>query len=134
MANRSESTVTGWYGWIVFGAYLIMLNGVLQMIAGFTGVFSPDYFIVSADKLLLLSYEGWGWVNVVTGLFLLSTGISLLSGKTWARISAVFIVILGALTHLAFMNAYPIWGVILLIIDAFILYALIKHGSEAKQQ
>lgn len=134
MAKREETAGTGWYGWIVLGAYLLMLNGILQMIAGFAGIFSPDYFVATPDKLLLLSYEGWGWVNVLAGLFLLSTGASLLAGKTWARISAIFVVIISALTHLAFINAYPIWGVILITIDVFILYALIKHGNEVREQ
>jgi hypothetical protein len=128
---KQVSPTTGWVGWIMFGAFLLMLNGVLQMISGFAGIFSPDYFVVTSNSLLLLTHTGWGWLNLLIGLLVFSTGVSLLSGKAWARVSSVIIISLAAIAHLGFLNAYPLWGIVLLTLDVFILYALIKHGNEA---
>jgi hypothetical protein len=34
--------------------------------------------------------------------------------------------------HLAFLAAYPVWGVILIALDIVVIYALAMHGREMK--
>ena len=34
------------------------------------------------------------------------------------------------ISQFAWLAAYPVWGIIALIIDALILYALLVHGRE----
>lgn len=130
MAKQTKPTTTGWVGWIVFAAFLLMLNGTLQFISGLVGMITPEYFVVTDSGLLLLDHTGWGWVNALMGLLVIATGLALMTGRMWARIVAVFLVSAAAITHLSFLNAYPLWGITLLLVDGLILYAVIRHGDE----
>jgi hypothetical protein len=37
-----------------------------------------------------------------------------------------------ALANLVFIEAYPIWSVIIITIDVLVIYALIVHGREMR--
>ena len=50
----------------------------------------------------------------------------------WARVFGVILASLNAIARLAFLSAYPLWGVILIILDIQIIWALIVYGGEAK--
>ena len=87
---------------------------------------------------------GWyGWIAfagimlIVLGLFHLILGIvtvfagfALTRGATWARIVAVVVAVVSALTNVAFMSAYPIWSVIMIAINILVIFAVTAHGDR----
>jgi hypothetical protein len=36
-----------------------------------------------------------------------------------------------AIAQLAFLSAYPVWGVLVIAFDVLVIWALIVHGDEA---
>ena len=122
---------TGWVGWIYFASALMMLGGGLQIIAGLTGIFNGNFYVVSqTGQLLVFNYATWGWIHLLIGIGVLAAGIGLWTGNLWARLAAIFLVVLAALSHLVFISAYPWWSISLLVIDGLVLYALTMHGDE----
>ena len=67
-AHRS----TGWTGWIVFAAFMMLLNGVIGMIEG--------------------------------------------------------------LMALVFLEAAPVWGIVVITVDILVIYSLTVHGSEMRDR
>jgi hypothetical protein len=49
-----------------------------------------------------------------------------------ARAVAVLLAGLSALVNLAFIEAYPIWSVIVITVDVLVIYALTVHGGELR--
>ena len=126
-----EKTVTGWVGWIMFAAYFMIIGGVFDIMQGLAALFrDQSYFVVAENGLLTFNFTSWGWIHLLFGLAMIGVGVLLLRGSTFARIIAILLVGLNMVSQFAWLAAYPVWGIIALIIDALILYALLVHGRE----
>jgi hypothetical protein len=130
-ATRRAPEPTGWVGWIVFGAVMMVTIGLLHVFEGFVALFKDSYYLV-ADRGLVVSinYTGWGWIQIIAGLVVAGTGVALFTGKTWARVVAVVVSLLSILVNFSFMNAYPLWSALLVVFDAIVIYAVTVHGRE----
>ena len=126
-----EKTVTGWVGWIMFAAYFLIIGGVFDIMQGLAALFrDQNYFVVAENGLFTFNFTSWGWIHLLFGLAMIGVGVLLLRGSTFARIIAILLVGLNMVSQFAWLAAYPVWGIIALIIDALILYALLVHGRE----
>ena len=122
---------TGWTRWVVFAAFLMMLNGLIQAVQGLAALVNPDYYHVNSNGLAVhIDYSAWGWIHLIIGIALFLAGIGALSGRMIARIVGVVFVGLNAVTTLLFIEAAPGWGIIMITIDVLVIYALTVHGSE----
>ena len=54
-------------------------------------------------------------------------------GQTWARVTAVILAVVNAVLNMVLMPAYPLWSIMVITLDVFIIFALVVHGREAKQ-
>jgi hypothetical protein len=123
---------TGWVGWIFFAGILLWMVGFFQIIAGIVAIANPSYFAVKSGSLVVhMNYTGWGWVHLAIGVTALFAGYGVMVGRLWARIFALSLAGLSALVNLAFMQASPVWSVLVIAIDVLTIYALAVHGAEA---
>ncbi|GIF21892.1 hypothetical protein BJ973_002219 [Actinoplanes tereljensis] len=124
---------TAWAGLVVFGGVMLMMLGGFQAIEGLVGIFRDDYYLVAPSGLLLtMDFTAWGWTHLVLGLIAVGTGIGVLLGQTWARVTGIIIAVFSALANLAFLPAYPIWATIVIALDVLVIYALAVHGREVR--
>lgn len=133
MAVNNSNQVTGWVGWVYFAALLLLFTGIFHLISGFTALLNDTFFVVGPENLVLFDFTTWGWVHLLLGLFLVCTGVALFGGSAWARVVAVVLTSINFIVQFAFLEAYPLWSIIIMILDLVVLYALIVHGSEAKE-
>ncbi|MEF3405120.1 DUF7144 family membrane protein [Agromyces sp. CCNWLW203] len=128
----NDPKVTGWVGWGVFAAIMLMLAGGFDVLYGFIALAMPDSAYLTAPKgaLLVFDVEGWGWWHVVSGVLLVLIGAALFSGATWARVVAVILVTLNAIGQLALLPVQPWWSLIVLTLDILVIYAITVHGRE----
>ena len=131
---RSDRQVSGWVGWVAFAAILLIMIGLFQAFWGLIAIFrNEEVFLVGEQNLPVeVDYTAWGWASLILGIIIAITGIALLSGQTWARIVAVILAVLSAISNLGAIGAYPIWSVVLIALDVLVIYAVVVHGSEAK--
>jgi hypothetical protein len=130
MAKNNE--VTGWVGWIFFAGFMMILLGFFQAIAGLTAIFNSDWLVVTSEELMVLDLTAWGWAHLIMGLIVLVAGFSVMQGATWARAVGIVVAMFSAVANLAAINIYPLWAVIIITIDVFVIYALTVHGDELK--
>lgn len=128
-----NTTVTGWVGWGVFAAVILIISGVLNILHGLQALIGPDtlYFAGEAG-LFSLDIQAWGWFHLVLGVLLLLVGIALWGGATWARVIAVILVALNAIAQLTLIAAQPWISLAVLAMDILVIYALTVHGRELK--
>ena len=132
MSTTGQSQPTGWTGWVVFAGVLMVIGGVLWTIQGLVAVFKNDIVIFGEEAALFLNVTGWGWVHVILGLLLLLSGILVMRGNLFGRTMAVFLVILSIIVNFLWLPVYPIWSLVIIVIDVFVLYAVMVHGRELK--
>jgi hypothetical protein len=124
---------TAWTGWVVFAAFMMIMVGCFQAIEGLVALFDDGWYRVTESGLLVnVDYTAWGWTHLLLGALLVIAGVGVLAGNTMARALAVVLAALSALVNLAFIEAYPIWAVIVLTIDVLVIYALVVHGREMR--
>lgn len=134
-APEAPPEPTGWTGWVLFGAMMMILLGAFQAIAGFVALFDDGYYLVTKSGLLVnVDFTTWGWVHLVVGVAALAAGFGLMSGAMWARVTGVVVAMLSAIVNLGFLAAYPIWAVMMITLDVIVIYAITAHGGELKQR
>ncbi|PJI86661.1 DUF7144 family membrane protein [Luteimicrobium subarcticum] len=129
MAQR----VSGWVGWVWFGGLAMFIAGVWNFFYGLAAVLGPDKrYLVSDAQLLVFNQQGWGWAHLIFGVIIAVVGLCVLTGQAWARLTAVVLITLNLITQFLYLPAQPWWSVIVIVLDVFVLWALIVHGDEAE--
>ncbi|MDR6905301.1 hypothetical protein J2X63_000987 [Agromyces sp. 3263] len=128
----SDTQTTGWAGWGVFAAIVLIIAGAIDAIYGFIAVFLPSssYFVLGEGGLVLFDVQGWGWWHVIIGAALILVGLALFTGATWARVTAIVLVAINGVSHVFLLPAQPWWSLLVLTLDILVIYALTVHGRE----
>jgi hypothetical protein len=125
---------TGWVGWVVFAAALLILLGCFHVIQGIAALAKDEIFVVRSDGLIVnIDYTAWGWAHIIGGAIAVLVGACLLAGQMWARIIAVLVAMLSAVANAVFLPAYPLWSALMIVIDLLVIWAVTVHGSELKR-
>jgi hypothetical protein len=128
-----STDASGWVGWTLFAAVIMLLVGGFHVIQGLVALFKDDYYVVGTSGLVLnVSYTAWGWIHIVGGVIVVAAGIALLSGKMWARVLGTAMACVSAIVNVGFLAAYPIWSAMVIAMDVAIIMALTVHGSAIK--
>ena len=127
-----KATSSAWQGWAFFGAVIMALLGFFQALLGLIALFDKSYFAVrTSDLLVVKGYTGWGWVHLIVGIVAVAAGIGVVvSGRAWARYTAIVIAGLSAIANLGFLSASPVWSTLVIALDVIVIYALSVHGWE----
>jgi hypothetical protein len=129
--------VSGWVGWVVFAAVILMVNGTFNAIQGLSALFRDnDYWVTTLGEgeggVLTFNITGWGWIHLLLGIASIFVGYLLLRGSTFARVIGIALVSLNLIAQFAYLPLYPFWGMVGIAVGFFVLYALIVHGGELK--
>jgi hypothetical protein len=125
---------TGWVGWVVFAAMMMIMVGAFQAIVGLTALFNSGYYVVGEAGLVInVNYNAWGWVHLALGVIAVAAAFGLLAGQMWARVVGIAMALLSAIVNLAFIAAYPVWSMVVIALDVVVIYAIAAHGREMQQ-
>jgi hypothetical protein len=128
--SRHQEPVSGWaVGAIAFAATLLALSGVFQMIAGLVAIFDDDFYVVARNYTFDLDVSAWGWIHLLVGIGLLATGLGLLSRRAWAGVAAIMLCMFSAVTNFFFIPYYPIWSLVVIALDIWIIWAVTRPGA-----
>lgn len=133
VAQHGMQHQTGWVGWIYFAGAMLILGGFFQAVAGLVALFKHTVYIATSSSLVLLNFTQWGWVNLIVGVFLVLAGMAIFSGRLWGRVVGVIAAVLSALTNFAFFQAYPLWSLVVIVVDVLVIYAITVHGRELEE-
>lgn len=126
----SNNNVANLSGWVSLAGVLMILRGIAQAFLGITALVNSQYLLVTQNNGLVVSAAHttpWGLVHLGVGVLVLAAGFSLLHGSNWARLFAIVFTSASFLVNLAFLAVFPLWAVVALVIDGFILYGLIAE-------
>ena len=119
-------------GIITAAAVVLILADVMHAMQGVVGLVTNEVFVVTRRWLFEFDVTTWGWVHVVIGLIGAGTGVALLSGASWARILGVVIAAVSVIANFLWLPYYPLWAVIIIAFDLFVIWALIVAWQDLK--
>ena len=117
-------------GWTMFAAIMLMIIGVFHAIAGLSGIVKDNFYAVTPNYVFEFDATTWGWVHLIGGIIIVLAGFGLLSGAVWARTVGVILAIVSLLASFAWIPIYPVWGIVTIAIDVFVIWALTVHGRD----
>jgi hypothetical protein len=121
---------SGWGGWIVFAAVIMILAGALNAMHGLVAIFDDEWVVFTNRGDLYFDLTTWGWIHLGIGVAVVLAGFGLFTGNVLARIIAVFLAGLSIIANFLYMPAYPVWALTIIAIDVFVIYALTAHGRD----
>ena len=128
--REPEQPISGWAtGGITFAATLAVLVGTFQVLQGLVAIFNDDFYIVTRNYTFDLDISAWGWIHLLIGLVMLGVGFGLYARALWAVIGGLAIAMLSALSNFFFIPYYPIWALLLIALDVFIIWSLTRPGA-----
>ena len=122
-------------GFTVLAATLMILSGLLSFIEGLVAIFRTGaFFTTQAGYTFQFSLHSWGWVHLGVGIVLFAAGACVLLGQTWAKVLGIVLAVCSGVANFIFLPYYPLWSIVLIAVDVFIIWALATGMSLARQR
>jgi hypothetical protein len=117
----------------VLAGVLMMLGGTWEFLTGLAVVIKRGFFApVSNTYAYHWNIQSWGWTQLAIGAVVFAAGVCVLLRMTWARVVGVILATLSAIAAFLFIPYYPIWGIILVAVNLFIIWALVSVGRRRR--
>ena len=120
-------------GWITFSVVVLVVGGTFAIIDGLVAVYRSRFFSSSA-VYVFSDLRTWGWIVFGLGVAAVVAGFAVASGREWARWLGIAVAGVNAVAQLMFVQAYPLWSLMIMAIDILVIYGLTAYGSRTDVQ
>jgi hypothetical protein len=113
-------------GWTTFAGVMFLIAAIFNGVWGISALVNDDYF--NADELLFGDLSMWGVFYLLLALCLLATSLLVFNRTALGVLAGITFAMLNATLTLLSIGAYPVWSIIVLVVDGLIIYGLTVHG------
>jgi hypothetical protein len=118
-------------GFTIMAGILMMVSGLWNFLEGLAAIIKGQFFVVLPNYVYNVSVTSWGWWHLLIGAAVFVVGVALLFwDKIWARITGVAIACISAITNFLYIPYSPVWSVIVIALDIFIVWALLAPRTR----
>jgi hypothetical protein len=111
-------------GGTALAATLMILSGLWGFFMGLTAIIKQSFYVHVPNYTFQFSIHGWGWTHLIIGIVLFAAGVCVLLGQTWAKALGIVLAVVSAIANFMFLPYYPIWSIVVIAVDVFIIWAL----------
>ncbi len=127
----TTSERSGWaFGWMIWAAVWMWMLGFFHALAGFAALVEDEILLVTPNYLYALDLTTWGWLHLVLGILVLIAGFAIFNGSVWARTVGVILAVVSTVANFAWLPYYPIWSLVMITANVFVIWALTVHGRD----
>ena len=139
-SDRNSSSVApahgaGTAGWVVglslFAGILMMITGLFNAMEGVVALARNEVYVAAPRYIFAFDLTTWGWTQIVIGLIVLAAGVGVVTGQLWGRLVGITIALLSMLANFAFIPYYPVWSLLIIALDVFVIWALCVYNRDA---
>ncbi|MFI1014382.1 hypothetical protein [Streptomyces sp. NPDC020965] len=132
--GRDADRNSGWVaGGVVFAGILLVCDGVLAILQGISAIAEDDVYGRIGSYVYKINLTGWGWIHLIIGICLVVVGWGVLKNSAWARYAGIFFAALGLVAQFLFLPYAPVWSVIMIAINVFIIWALAVYHPDGRE-
>ena len=113
-------------GWLTFAAGMFLVAALFNGVYAIAAFANDDYFAV--DELLFGDLSLWGAIYLGFAVAQFGTALLILGRRPAGAVLGIALAALHGTAVLLSIAAYPLWSVILLVIDGLIIYGLTVYG------
>jgi len=122
----TSAGTAAWTGTALAGV-LMIITGAYGFLAGLAMVIRGGFFVTHAGYAYEWTTRGWGWTELIIGALVFLAGVGVLRDMLWARVVGVLLATFYAVTAFLTLPFFPIWSIVLLAMNAFIIWALVAR-------
>lgn len=115
-------------GLVTFAAITLILVGSFNILDGIVALADDQRF--NGDKLLFGDLSAWGFWWIFIGLLQLFAGSQVMKLKDVGMMMGIAFAGLNAFTQLMFLDAYPAWSIVIMVLDLIVIYALATSADD----
>lgn len=132
MSTDASTAGSPWHGWVLFGGCMLIIVGCLNVIQGLVAFLKHSIFAIPSQGLLVVTdYDAWGWLLLLWGIVMVLAGIGLFTRSNLARWVAIVLVGINMLVQFMWFPALPLWSILVIALNAVVLYALSVAWDDA---
>jgi hypothetical protein len=130
---KVATTSRAWTGWIGFAGLMMLIIGSIDFFEGLIAVIRGEYYVIHGSQLIVFDTTTWGWITMILGVLLFFVGLGLISGASWARWTAIVLLVVNLLAQLGWLgnSAYPLWTLTIITLEIIVLFALTARWSDS---
>ncbi|MFF9505471.1 hypothetical protein ACF1BU_18475 [Streptomyces sp. NPDC014724] len=130
--SADQEDINPWAaGGIMFAGVLLLVDGFFGVIKGISGIASDEVYARISNYTFRFDVSTWGWIHLILGIVLGFVGWGILKGATWARATGVVIAAISLVLNFMWLPYQPIWAIISIAIDTFVIWALCTEDAKA---
>ena len=130
LSTRQHEYSAGAVGVTVTAAVLMIMIGIFHAIQGIVALVNDTFFVLGEEYAFKFDLTSWGWIHLVVGVLVALAGMALFQGQVWARTVAVLTACVSIVASFAWMPYYPIWSLVVIAFDGFVIWAVTAHGRD----
>ena len=138
-SDRSSSSVApghgaGTAGWVVglslFAGILMMITGLFNAMEGVVALARNEVYAITPRYIFTFDLTTWGWIHVILGVIVLAAGVGVMTGQLRGRVVGITIATLTMLANFVFIPYYPIWSLLIIALNVFVIWALCVYDRD----
>ena len=124
-------------GWVVgmtaFAVVMMVMIGIFHAVEGLVALFNNEIYLVGARDVFAFDLTAWGWIHLLLGILLIVAALGVRTGQLWARSVGIGLVAVSMIGNFLFIPYYPLWSVLIIALDFFVIWALCVYNKDAAQ-
>jgi hypothetical protein len=112
-------------GFTALAGTLMLLGGLWMATVAIVALSHGHVFSTAPAYAFRYNIRGWGWTELALGVVVFATGMCVFLGMAWARYVGAFFAVLSAIANFVFIPYQPVWSIVMIALDAFIIWALL---------
>jgi hypothetical protein len=117
-------------GFSTFAGVVMVIAGIWHVLQGIAAIAHDHIYVSTPDYVYSFDLTGWGWIHLVLGVVVAAVGVAVLRGHSWAAAMGMILAGLSLLGTFLFIPWYPFWSLLIMALDAAVIYALARYQSE----
>jgi hypothetical protein len=120
-------------GFTALAGTLMLLSGLWMVVVAIVALSHGHVFTTAPTYAFRYNIRGWGWLELALGVVIFAAGMCVFLGMAWARYVGAFLAVLSAIANFVFIPYQPLWSIIMIALDAFIIWALLTPRPYANE-
>jgi hypothetical protein len=117
-------------GVVGFAGIMLATVGIFQIFEGIAAIAEDEIYVSGVEYVFELDVTTWGWIHLVLGVLAVGSGFGMLAGQVWGQMAGIAIATIGAVASFAFLPYYPLWSIVVIAFNVFIIWALCTQVSR----
>ena len=91
-----------------------------------------EVYIATPRYLFAFDLTTWGWIQIILGIIVVVAGVGVITGQLWGRVVGITIAALTMLANFAFIPYYPVWSLLIVALNVFVIWALCVYDRDPR--